>query len=210
MARSRLAKLPNQDAPRLPADDRVDLASWLPGSTPLEIEVGPGRGAFMLERCADQPELRLLGIEIRRKWATIVDARLAKAGFGDRARVVCEDARFALSRLKPNGSVSRVFIHFPDPWWKKRHQKRMVVVEPLIEQIARLLCCGGELFIQTDVPERADAYEERVSNCDALVPHGDVPGSARVAANPYGARGNRERHADADGLPVHRLRFRRR
>ncbi len=188
----------------------MDLGLWLPGAEPLEIEIGPGRGAFMLERCSQLPALRLLGIEIRRKWASIVDERLAKAGFGGRARVVCEDARAALERLDPNGGVSRVFIHFPDPWWKKRHQKRMVVVDPLIEQIARLLRDQGELFIQTDVPERAQIYEQRVADWAAFVPYGDTRGSARLAANPYGARGNREHHTDADGLPVYRLRFARR
>ena len=49
----------------------------------------------------------------------------------------------------------------------------------------------------------------RIAAHEALVPHGDVPESPRVAANPYGARGNRERRADADGLPVYRLRYRR-
>ncbi len=195
--------------PRLPAEGPVDVRAFLSAaaSDPIELEIGPGRGGFMLERLATAPEVRMLGLEIRRKWATLVDERLAREGL--RGRVVCEDARLALPRLEPDASVQRVFVHFPDPWWKKRHHKRLVLVDPLVAQIARLLCDGGELFLQTDVPERADEYEARIAAHEALLPHGDAPGSPRLAANPYGARGNRERRADADGLPVYRLRYRR-
>jgi tRNA (guanine-N7-)-methyltransferase len=164
---------------------------------------------FLLERAAAAPDSRLLGLEIRRKWATLVDARLAHKGLGARARVLCEDAKLALPRLEPDGSVTRVFVHFPDPWWKKRHQKRMVIGPELVDQIARLLCDGGDLFVQTDVPERAERFEALLAHA-AFEPAGDESLSPRLANNPYGARSNRERRADEDGLPVHRLRFRRR
>jgi tRNA (guanine-N7-)-methyltransferase len=199
---------PYTDPPRLPAGERVDLTTFLGGDGPLELEIGPGRGAFLVERCAAAPETRLLGMEIRRKWATIVDERLASAGCAHRARVVCEDARHALPRLVPDGCVARAFLHFPDPWWKKRHQKRIVLGDPLLGELARLLCVGGELFVQTDVPARAEQYIERVAACSAFAPAGER-GSPELDANPYGARSNRERRCEKDGLPIHRLRWRR-
>ena len=52
-------------------------------------------------------------------------------------------------------SVSRIFVHFPDPWWKKRHHKRLVVGTPLLDEVARVLVPAGEVFVQTDVEERA-------------------------------------------------------
>ena len=118
-----------------------------------------------------------------------------------------EDARHALPRLVPDGSVRRVFVHFPDPWWKKRHHKRLVMKDGLLEQVARLLEPGGELFVQTDVEERAAAYEELVALDARFVPHGDAPGSPRLANHTYVARSPRERRAIADGLPVHRMRW---
>jgi tRNA (guanine-N7-)-methyltransferase len=197
------------DPPRLPTDGAVDLAAWLPGAGPLELEIGPGRGAFLIERAAACPAARLLGLEIRAKWATLVDQRLAALGLGQRARVVCEDARYTLPRLVPSGSVARVFIHFPDPWWKKRHHKRRVIGADLIPEIARLLQPGGELFLQTDVPERAADYQNQVSLVPSLRAAGDVPDSPAIAVNPYGARSNRERRAEHDGLPICRLRYRK-
>ncbi len=201
---------PYAHAARLPdGPGLVELSSVLPGSGPLEIEIGPGRGGFLFERCAADPEVRLLGLEIRLKWAHIVDQRLQKAGLGGRARVLGEDAKAALPRLLPDGGVRTVFLHFPDPWWKKRHEKRLVMGDVLLEQIARLLAPGGELFIQTDVEERRDLYAQQVAGAAAFEPAGDQPGSPSLEQNPYGARSPREHRAIADGLPVHRLRYRR-
>jgi len=103
-----------------------------------------------------------------------------------------------------------VFLHFPDPWWKKRHQKRLVMGDVFLAEVARLLAPEGELYIQTDVEERAELYETAVAHAPAFVPAGDVAGSPRVAENPYGARSPREHRAIADGLPVWRMLWRRR
>jgi tRNA (guanine-N7-)-methyltransferase len=199
---------PYDDAPRLPEGERVEIASLARGEW-VEVELGPGRGWFLVERAEVEPRAALIGLEVRRKWASIVDGRLSAKGFGARARVFAEDARTALPRLGPDHCVRRFFVHFPDPWWKKRHAKRMLVQPGFMGEVARLLEPQGELFVQTDVEERAAGYEEIASLDDRFVCDGDAPGSARLAENPYAARSSRERRAIADGLPVHRLRWRR-
>jgi len=199
---------PYDDAPRLPEGDRIELRAMVAGDW-VEVEIGPGRGWFLVERAEAEPRAALVGLEIRRKWAAIVDARLAKRGLAHRARVFAEDARHALPRLAPDASVRRVFVHFPDPWWKKRHHKRLVMKDGLLEQVARLLEPGGELFVQTDVEERAAAYEDLVALDARFVPDGDTSGSPRLVDHAYVARSPRERRAIADGLPVHRMRWTR-
>ena len=201
---------PYADAPRLPEGETVD-AGALVGGAWLELEIGPGpKAGFLLERASAAPEAGLVGLEIRRKWATVGDERLAKHGFGARARVFCEDARVALPRLGPDGCVRRVFLHFPDPWWKKRHTKRLVMSDALLSEVARLLEGGGELFIQTDVEERADLYAGVVRQSDAFAPAGDREGDPTLVDNPFGARSPREHRAITDGLPVFRMLWRRR
>jgi tRNA (guanine-N7-)-methyltransferase len=197
---------PYADAPRLPEGESVDLASLVSGEW-IEIEVGCGRGAFVLERAAAEPRAAVVGMEIKRKWAALVDARLARQGLAGRARVFAEDARAALPRLGPAGALKRMYMHFPDPWWKKRHHKRMVMGDVFLDEAARLLEPGGELFIQTDVAERAEAYAARIATHPAFAPAGDRDGSPDLQNNPYSARSNRERRADEDGLPVHRMRW---
>jgi len=187
----------------------VQISSILPGDGPIEIEIGPGRGSFIFERCDAAPDSRILGLEIRLKWASIVDERLQKKGEAHRARVLADDAKVALGRLQPDASVTRLFMHFPDPWWKKRHTKRLVMGDAFLDDVTRLLMDGGELFVQTDVEERAEQYRLTIDAHPDLEPAGDEPGAPWMQENPYGARSNREHRAIEDGLPVHRLRYTR-
>ncbi len=207
-ATSNLSKPPRSyaDAPRLPGDEALDPRALVgAGSAPVELEIGPGRGWFLVERLESDPTARIVGLEIRRKWASIVDARLEKRGLSGRGRVFAEDARQVLPRLVP-GTLSVVYVHFPDPWWKKRHAKRRVVNPGLLSDVAEALAPGGELFVQTDVFDRAEQFEAMVANESRLAPWSTT---ARVEDNPYQARSPRERRAMADGLPVLRLRYRR-
>ncbi len=202
---------PYAHAPRLPQEgDEVDLRSLVTGDW-IELEIGPGpKAGFLLERAPAAPTAALIGLEIRRKWATVGDERLAKIGARARARVFCEDARVALPRLQPSGSVKRVFLHFPDPWWKKRHHKRLVMGDVFMNEVARLLEPGGELYIQTDVEERASLYADVVGEYSTVFePAGDQPNDPHLAENPWNARSPREHRAITDGLPVHRMMWRR-
>lgn len=192
-------------APRLPEGELIDPLGLFATPGPIELEIGPGRGGFLFERLLADPEIRMVGLEIRRKWATIVDDRLRERGFGERARVFAEDARDALKRF-PSGSLRRVFVHFPDPWWKKKHQKRLVVGSALLAELGRVIEDSGELFIQTDVPERAHAYHDVVAAEPRFAPAAE---SAWIEENPFSARSPREHRAIADGLPVFRLLYRR-
>jgi tRNA (guanine-N7-)-methyltransferase len=195
---------PYLHAARLPEGDSVDPRTVIQGKI-LEIEIGPGRGSFLYERANVSPDIAILGLEVRKKWAQIVDERLAKMGLHGRARSLAEDAKEALPRLKPDGIFARAYLHFPDPWWKKKHTKRLVMGDLFMKQIHRLLADDGELFIQTDVEDRAELYERQVNDSELFFTKGDQPGSARIAENPFQARTPREHRAIKDGLPVHRF-----
>jgi tRNA (guanine-N7-)-methyltransferase len=200
-------------APRLPSPDGgapVDLRTLVEQPCrSIEVEVGPGRGGFMFERLAARADVQLVAFEVKRKWTTLVNDRLLRLGLRGRGVVFSEDARVALGRLGPDAAVTTMYLHFPDPWWKKRHLRRLVMGVTLLDEIARLLEPGGELFVQTDVEERAEQYDAQIRMHGAFVPKGDAPGSAHMTENPYGARSHRERRAIADDLPVYRLRFAR-
>jgi len=193
-------------APRLPEGERLDPRSLLGASGPIELEIGPGRGGFLFERLATDPALCMIGLEIRLKWASLVDKRLREQGLGERARVFAEDARRAVTRFT-DASITAVHLNFPDPWWKKRHEKRIVLGDGLLGEIVRVLVPGGAMFIQTDVAERADMYEALFKARLEFSFSGPTP---RIEHNPFGARSPREHRAIADGLPIHRLRYERR
>ncbi|HYO96467.1 MAG TPA: tRNA (guanine-N7)-methyltransferase [Polyangiaceae bacterium] len=191
-------------APRLPEGERVDPRDLVAcDGRPIELEIGSGRGGFVFERLEVDPSIHIVALEVRLKWATLVDRKLRERGLGERARVFAEDARHAVTRF-PDACLAAAFIHFPDPWWKKRHQKRLVMGNPLMDHLVRALCPQGQLFLQTDVEERARQYEELLQSYGELSPIGTT---ARVAENPFGARSPRERKAIEDGLPIHRLHY---
>lgn len=178
-----------------PPEGAVDLRALVPGDGPLELDIGFGRGRSFLERARARVS-RVIGVELKAKLAYQVEAKRVREGL-EGARAFRADARELLQRAGPDGCVQRVFVHFPDPWWKKRHAKRMVVTDDFVDTLARLIAPGGELYVQTDVEERALDYEARLAEHAAFEVR-------RVEANPF-AKSNREVRAEADGLPVYRL-----
>jgi tRNA (guanine-N7-)-methyltransferase len=150
----------------LPAD--FDLNEWLPGSGPLEIEIGSGKGLFLLNQSAEQPETRFLGIEIAKKYARYAAYRLAKFERTN-ARFIRGDAIKFLEHNVRDGSVEALHVYFPDPWWKAKHRKRRVVSTELAGLAERVLVVGGRLHFWTDVEE----YFE--TGCEAI-----LSGSSRL------------------------------
>jgi tRNA (guanine-N7-)-methyltransferase len=185
-------------APRAP-EGPLELALLPPGAGPIEIEIGFGHGRFLYERALAVPDTRLVGLEIKKKWAHLVRERCAKRGLAN-VTAWSEDARELLPRV-PSATVQRVFMHFPDPWWKRRHEKRRLTGDTLLDEIARVLAPGGEFFMQTDVAERATLHLEALRLQTTLELAGE---GGYIAVNPYQARSNREVRAEEDGLPVYR------
>lgn len=199
------ARAYQEAAPRLP-EGGLDLLEIFPGCPEIEIEIGFGRGQFLLQRRESAPTAGLLGIEIRAKHAYLVADKCARLKLPN-VRILGGDARLVLPQLGPEGCVARVVMCFPDPWWKARHAERRLMDEPLLNAIARMLKPGGELFVQTDVEERAAQFLDAISACSAFE---RATESGYIDENPYGARSNRESRAIEDGLPIYRLLFKKR
>lgn len=196
---------PYGHATRVPAEGPADLAVLLPGDGPCDLEVGFARGHFLFARAAAEPGRRLLGLEVRLKWVVLAEEKIAKLGL-PHVRVYSGDVRHVLPRLQGEGLFETIFIHFPDPWWKRRHQHRLVLSEDMMPHYVRVLAPGGHLFVQTDVPDRGAAYRALLDATPGLVrdePEGGLPD------NPYGIRSHREKKCLEVGLPIFRLRYRR-
>jgi tRNA (guanine-N7-)-methyltransferase len=206
LVRTTPAPIRYEEMAALPPEGSVELPALVEGSGPLELDIGFGRGRSLLERLALAPEARVIGVEVKAKWAFKVESRRVADGLTN-GRAIRADVRELLPRSGPDGCLARVSVHFPDPWWKKRHGKRRVVSDALLDQLARLLAPGGELLVQTDVDDRADDYEALLAEHPAFLPARE--GGLRVSENPFGARSNREVRAEEDGLPVYRLLARR-
>lgn len=184
----------------------IDLDALIPGDGQLELDIGFGRGNSLFERAEVSPDSRILGVEIKAKWAFRVEARRKRLGLAN-VRAFSGDIRDVMARAKKTPVLHCVYVHFPDPWWKKRHNKRRVVQTELLDELAPRMVPGGFLYVQTDVQDRGEDYRSLIEAHEAfefLSPDG------YVEVNMFGARSNREVRAEEDGLPVYRIVARRR
>ena len=130
----------------------VSWPSLFGNDRPVELEVGPGKGLFLINAATANPSHNFLGVELARKYARLAATRVAKRNLTN-VMVVPGDARLFLARHVPPASLRAVHVYFPDPWWKKRHKKRRVFAEPLVADVERGLEPGGNLHVATDVEE---------------------------------------------------------
>lgn len=174
---------------------------------PLEVEIGSGKGLFLRRAAAARPEVDFLGIEIAPRYARYCAAGLAKQGLTN-AIVVIGDALRLLAEVLPEEAAAAVHLYFPDPWWKRRHQKRRVLKESFAGDVQRVLQPGGQLHFWTDV-------EEYFATGIALFrQQPDLEGPFEVpelrAQHDMDYRTHFERRTRLRGAPVYRAAFRKR
>ncbi len=138
--------LPDETAPPL---DPATLFS--PAKTEIWLEIGFGGGEHLIHQAATHPEVGILGCEpfingVAKLVAEIEDRHL------DNIRLHADDARQLLEGLKPE-TLARVFILYPDPWPKLRHNKRRFINQETLGFLAAALKPGGELRFASDIPD---------------------------------------------------------
>ncbi|MDY3555358.1 tRNA (guanosine(46)-N7)-methyltransferase TrmB [Gemmata sp. JC717] len=134
------------------ARERIDWQQFYGNTNPVEIEVGTGKGLFLLNASLARPGTNFLGIEIVRKYQLYAASRYAVRKIPN-VKTACADAKLVLRDFVAPGSVQAVHVYFPDPWWKARHKKRRVFTPEFAADAARAIREGGRLYIATDVEE---------------------------------------------------------
>lgn len=186
----------------LPGEAFPDWAHDFGRSAPLELEIGPGRGGFALGHAEAHPAIDLVCIETRRSDCELIRARAARRGLRNLA-VLQGDAKLLLPRLFPPGSLSALHVQFPDPWWKKRHNKRRMVDVELAAQMRLLLRRGGEVDFRTDVCGYAEAALATWEEAGFV----NAKGPGRLWEEDPDVLSTREQRYARTGQPVYRARF---
>jgi tRNA (guanine-N7-)-methyltransferase len=137
----------------------IEFASLFGNSHPVELEVGCGKGGFLVAAAADRPEQNFIGLEIDRALYFYIASRLAKRDLPN-ARVGCADAKSFVRDRIADEALAAVHVYFPDPWWKKRHHKRRLWTPEFAAQCVRVIRPGGYLHVATDVPEYASTIRD--------------------------------------------------
>ncbi|MGB3199315.1 MAG: tRNA (guanosine(46)-N7)-methyltransferase TrmB [Nodosilinea sp.] len=175
---------------------------------PLHIDIGCGKGVFALHMAQHQPEWNFLGLEIRKPVVESAQKRQQEAGLSNLHFMYCNvniSLHTLLESWGDQNPLQQVSIQFPDPWFKKRHQKRRVLQPELVATLAEFLPAGGRVVVQSDVEEVA------VDMCDRLTenPHFIRQPNLWLPDSPFPAQTDRERVTLEQGLPVYRAIFTR-
>jgi tRNA (guanine-N7-)-methyltransferase len=169
----------------------------------LELEIGSGHGGFALAFARAHPERALVAIEQRKKFAADLAAKAE--GRGHRNLLALQgDARLLAPRLFAAGTLAAIHVHFPDPWWKRRHHGRRLVDDRMSVLLLALLAPGGLLDFRTDVEAYALGAVERLEEAGFR----NEAGPGRFAEMPPGEiPSTREKRYLASGQRVWRLRM---
>lgn len=112
------------------------------------LEIGSGKGDFLIQMATKYPELTFIGVEKNVTCAGITAKKISESGLTN-TKIIFEDAINVLPNLN-SGSVKTIFLNFSDPWPKKRHHKRRLTSNIFLDNYYRVLAKGGRLIFKTD------------------------------------------------------------
>ncbi|MGC1217891.1 MAG: tRNA (guanosine(46)-N7)-methyltransferase TrmB [Phormidesmis sp.] len=175
---------------------------------PLHLDIGCAKGDFVRDMAQQVSGWNFLGLEIR---APLVERSLirrdlaVKGGAAKNLHFVFCNANNSLQPVLENypGLLQCVSIQFPDPWFKKRHQKRRVVQPALVQTLAALMPVGAMVWLQSDIEavclEMCDRFDENS--------HFMRTSTDWLSKSPFPVPTDRERVGQEKGLPVFRAQY---
>jgi tRNA (guanine-N7-)-methyltransferase len=172
----------------------------------LVVEIGFGRGEFLLALAEENPGVAFVGVEVSFKRVLKMARKVARAGLQN-IRLIEGQGQIVVSELLEEASVQEFWINFSDPWPKARHARRRLIHPPFVADLSRRLVPGGQVHVSTDdVPyacqiHRALSGESLLENVYAPRPWmPEVPGQI-----PTGY----QLEWRAEGRPLHFFTYRR-
>jgi len=183
-----------------PVPQQLDWGEFFANGMPPEnLDVGCGEGGFLVRFALLYPQENILGIEVRKVLAEWLSGVLRGEHIPN-AAVLWYSIVNGLPFLQ-DASVNRIFYLFPDPWPKKRHQKRRALTPFVLQEFARVLRPEGVLYIATDFPA-LDEYHRQVLDATGLFRYEYVATDEQWGL----PESDRERACRRNGVPYVRMR----
>lgn len=171
-------------------------------SLPVHLDIGSARGRFLLQMAEIDKTQNYLGVEIREPLVIEANQLAKEANLTNLHYEFC-NATIWLDRLLnnlPENILKTVTIQFPDPWYKKKHAKRRMVKDEMIEAIAKNLDLTGKVFVQTDVEFLAEEMFDLFRANERFQ-------EIKISENPFPVKTEREKAVEDKDLPVYRTVF---
>jgi len=201
------------DLPQYREDDPssyvVDPRSWFEEPHhPFELEIGSGKGTFLVQQAVRHPRTNYLGIEYAREFFVYAADRIRRHALNNVRMLHADASEFIRYRL-PGGIVSVIHLYFSDPWPKSRHHKRRVIQDASLEAFARVLVPHGEIHLVTDHPDLHAWHEEHAArHSETFDRHPFDPPVSAGDGEVVGT--NFERKYRREGRPFHAMTLRKR
>jgi tRNA (guanine-N7-)-methyltransferase len=113
------------------------------------MEIGSGKGRFLIQTAMERPDLNLIGIEKSLHYHRVIKERIARRKLAN-VSLINHDAYLVLRDMIPDASLAALHIYFPDPWPRKREQKRRIIRAEVLQQMRRTLITRGTGIFVTD------------------------------------------------------------
>lgn len=204
--------IPDQKtAPRvaveLPELEELRWETLFGNAHPVEVEIGMGKGGFLLNRSKVHPNVNFFGIEWANEFYKYAVDRMQRWGRPN-VRIVRTDANHFIKVLCPRDSISILHVYHPDPWPKKRHHKRRLIQPAFVEAAVACLIPGGRISVQTD---HAEYFEQIRTVLPAHPAVAEVPfDDPRVGVEGGRVRTNFENKYIEEGRTIYQIAVERR
>ncbi len=148
----------------------IVFSEFFGNSRPVEMEIGCGKGKFLVARSIENPDTNFLGIDRVSKFMNIGKTRAQKRALPN-IRFLRAEARAFLTEAIAPASVSLFHLYFPDPWPKRRHQIRRVFTAEFLRMLHARLLPGGLIEIATDDEDYFAAMKKTIAATAELWDH---------------------------------------
>lgn len=182
----------------------IDWPTLFNNDHPVDVEIGCGRTHFFFDRCLNYPDRNIVGIEWKYEFMAQAEKRIIRDNIKN-ALALHGNAWLLVPLLFKKASISQVFVNFPDPWWKVRHKRRLVLNEVFLDALKERMKDDGFILLQTDVLELFQSYRELIEAHQGFKLC-SIDETKLIATTK--AQTHREKKCLEQGMPIYRGLFR--
>ncbi len=175
---------------------------------PIHLDIGSAKGEFLIELATKHPDWNFVGLEIREPLVSLCEKKRKKLALNNLKFLFC-NVNVSLDEWLSDldyGQLKRVSIQFPDPWFKRKHFKRRVLKNNILNSIAKAMSKDGELFIQSDIFKLINSMTNTIDE-NRYFTRKDVGDLRLIDKNPYNVMTDREIFSLKKNLLIYRVMY---